>query len=89
MEPKELVRQLVERIERYPQTLHRYNAIYDCCGRLRQGKGLAFSTPDDCDCGLDKLLAQAREFTGDSPSSIPAQFYKAHSVPPAYRRKRR
>jgi hypothetical protein len=61
----ELVRRLVYEIEESPRTLHKDRGYSDRCLRLREG--LAFTRPEDCDCGLDALLAEAHAFTGDGP----------------------
>jgi hypothetical protein len=61
----ELVRRLVYEIEESPRTLHKDRGYSDRCLRLREG--LAFTKPEDCDCGLDELLAEARAFAGDGP----------------------
>jgi hypothetical protein len=58
-----LVRRLVYEIEESPRTLHKDRGYSDRCMRLKEG--LAFTKPEDCDCGLDELLAEARAFTGD------------------------
>mgnify|MGYP000335800920 CR=1 FL=1 len=59
MEVKEVASRLVHIIEYAPVSLHRYNASYDQCNRLK--KGLAVTTARDCDCGLDALLAEAHQ----------------------------
>ncbi len=59
-DPTDLITRLVQRMESHGRTLHRYEARYDCCKRLMHGLG--FSGPEDCDCGLDPLLAEAHEF---------------------------
>jgi hypothetical protein len=59
----DLVRRLVYEIEDSPRTLHRDRGYSDRCLRLREG--LAFTKPEDCDCGLDALLAEAHAFTAD------------------------
>lgn len=74
MDAEELVRQLVYRIEHSMLPLHRYGSPYDACYRLQHGLG--FTRPEQCDCGLDALLAQARAFTSDLRSNIPAHFYQ-------------
>jgi hypothetical protein len=43
------------------------------CKRLKMG--LAFSKPENCDCGLDRVLSRARALTGDQPASIPPDYY--------------
>jgi hypothetical protein len=53
----------VYEIEESPRTLHRDRGYSDRCLRLREG--LAFTRPEDCDCGLDALLAEAHAFTAD------------------------
>ncbi len=55
-----LIARLVERIESHPLTLHRRNSYLDQYARLR--KDLLFSAPEDCDCGLDALLIEARAY---------------------------
>ena len=57
----DVVRRLVYRIEESRRTLHRNETYRDRCKRLQLG--LAFSKPEDCDCGLDTLLAEARALT--------------------------
>jgi hypothetical protein len=52
-------------IEESPRTLHKDRGFSDRCLRLREG--LAFTKPEDCDCGLDALLAEAHAFAGDGP----------------------
>jgi hypothetical protein len=59
----DLVRRLTYAIEDSRLTLHRDRNRLDRCKRLQLG--LAFSRPEDCDCGLDALLAEARSLTGD------------------------
>jgi hypothetical protein len=59
----DLVRRLVYEIEESPRTLHKDRGYSDRCLRLREG--LAFTRPEDCDCGLDALLAEARALTGE------------------------
>jgi hypothetical protein len=75
--PEELIRKLVGRMEAGPRTLHRYSSPTSMCRRLRLGLGA--SSPEDCNCGLDALLAQARALTGDAPCLKPAHFYKEPS----------
>jgi hypothetical protein len=57
----DVLRRLTYRIEDSRHTLHRDQTPRDRCKRLQLG--LAFSKPEDCDCGLDELLAQARTLT--------------------------
>jgi hypothetical protein len=61
----DLVRRLVYEIEESPRTLHKDRGYSDRCMRSREG--LAFTRPEDCDCGLDALLAEARAFAGEAP----------------------
>ena len=59
----DVIRQLVRRIEDADYSLHRDGNYVRRCERIR--KGLDQSTPADCTCGLDALLAEARAITGD------------------------
>jgi hypothetical protein len=63
----ELVRRLVYEIEESPRTLHKDRGYSDRCLRLREG--LAFTRPEDCDCGLDALLAEAHAFTANGDTA--------------------
>jgi hypothetical protein len=58
--PVDLVRRLTYRIEDAPRTLHLDEGPSHQCRRVLLG--YAFSKPDDCTCGLDDLLAEARAF---------------------------
>ena len=62
----ELVRQLVNRIETATFSLHRGGSYLTRCKRVTYG--LDDTGPEDCTCGLDVLLAEARALTGNPPS---------------------
>jgi hypothetical protein len=63
----DLVRRLVYEIEESPRTLHKDRGYSDRCLRLREG--LAFTRAEDCDCGLDALLAEAHAFTAEGETA--------------------
>jgi len=64
---RDLVGRLVYRIEDARHTLHRDEIGSSRCMRLELG--LVNSKPEDCDCGLDALLAEARLFFETSGSA--------------------
>jgi hypothetical protein len=61
------MRRLIKRIETYPYTLHANTPFETRCTRMRFG--LRFTTPDDCDRGLDGLLAEARFLISENEGS--------------------
>jgi hypothetical protein len=63
VDSRQLVRDLVERIENANFTLHWSGGWPHQCKRVV--KGLSFSSPEDCTCGLDQLLEEARKVAGD------------------------
>ena len=62
---RDIIARLLDRIERVTGTLHRAPTSHlHKCTRPRMCMG--FSKPEDCDCGLDELLAEARRFVKSS-----------------------
>jgi hypothetical protein len=77
MTTRELIRELVRRIEYATYNQHGYQ-----CERVR--RGLAVTRPEACTCGLDALLAEARALIGDT--ATPSDYVPKE--PPAFRRPR-
>ena len=78
-EVSDIIRMLVCRIEDADFSLHRDGNYVKRCQRIRMG--LDQSTPEDCTCGLDALLAKARAITGDEPRERPHQATRQASRP--------
>jgi hypothetical protein len=76
-----LIKRLVDRIETAMHPLHWSGGWPHRCKRIEMGTG--FSKPEDCTCGLDPLLKEAKDYIGDG-TPIKAPNYK----PPPTRTRR-